>query len=138
MKRLIRYLTTLLALLLLLPQSGSARELVVTLKSGRRVAYHISSDNKQTVRLTATENAISLNGDEYAISDVQELRVYAEVPEGAEVDAIANVNDDADSEAVGTIYDLSGRTMGHALSKTIRPKLTKGIYIINHKKYVQP
>ena len=135
----IKHFVVFLALLLLLPVSSSARELVITLKSGRRVAYHITSDNTQTVCLTATEDAISLNGDGYAISDIKELRIYAEVPEGAEVvDAIADVADDSDSDAIGTIYDLSGRARGLSLSRDDRPGLPKGIYIINHKKYVKP
>lgn len=135
----IKQIAAFMALLLLLPVSSSARELVITLKSGRRVAYHITSDNTQTVRLTATDEAISLNGDDYTISDIKELRIYAEVPEGAEVvDAIAGVADDSNSDAVGTIYDLSGRARGLSLSRDSRPRLPKGIYIINHKKYVKP
>lgn len=136
----INHIFTLLAVLLLWPLSSDARELVITLKSGRRVAYHISSDNKQTVCMTSTEGAITLNGDDYAISDIKELRIFADVPEGAEVvDAIAEMPaDDAESEAVGTVYDLSGRSMGISLSRSARPALPKGVYIINHKKYVKP
>lgn len=132
MRHLLSYLT---ALLLLLPSSLQARELVVTLKNGQRAAFHLSEDNKQTACMTLTDDAITINGVSYARSDFKEMRIYKELPEGVDiVDAIQGIN--AETAADNAVYDLSGRRIGQG--QTAQGLIHKGIYIINHKKVVKP
>ncbi|MBQ9285492.1 MAG: hypothetical protein IJ209_04295 [Bacteroidaceae bacterium] len=119
----------------LLPAVLPARELVITLKNGERAAFHLSEDNKQTACLTLTDDAVTINGVNYARSDFKELRIYKELPEGVDiVDAVQGIN--AEAPADNAVYDLSGRRIGQGLSK--QKPLRKGIYIVNHKKVVKP
>ena len=112
---------------------AAQRELVVKLKDGSQRAYHLTSDFREIVTMKSTATSITLNGDEYAIADVVELRIYEEVPEGAEViDAIADLPDDAQGRTITlTGFDLSGRRIAKNAMKS-------GIYIINRKKVVIP
>lgn len=112
---------------------AAQRELVVKLKDGSQRAYHLTSDFHEIVTMKSTATSITLNGDEYAIADVVELRIYEEVPEGAEViDAIAALPDDAQGRTITlTGFDLSGRRIAKNAMKS-------GIYIINRKKVVIP
>lgn len=119
----------------LLPAALPARELVITLKNGERAAFHLSEDNKQTACLTLTDDAVTINGVNYARSDFKELRIYKELPEGVDiVDAVQGIN--AEAPADNTVYDLSGRRIGQGPSQ--QKPLRKGIYIVNHKKVVKP
>ena len=115
-----------MAALALLPLQAAQRELVIKLKDGTMKADHLTSDFKQTVTLKSTAEAISLNGDEYAIADIVELRIYEDVPEGAEViDAILCPTVSPSEFFIG--YDLNGRH--------IQPsKMKRGLYIINRQK----
>lgn len=111
--------------MMVLPLLAAQRELVIKLKDGTQKAYHLTSDFKQSVTMKSTAEAITLNGDEYAIADIVELRIYEEVPEGAEVvDAIQNPSA---SRQPAKVYDLSGRQ--------VQPiNMKSGVYIINHRK----
>ena len=125
------------AAMAVMPLTATARELVVTLKNGQRAAYHLSEDNKQTACMTWTDDAVVINGVTYQRSDLQEIRIYKELPEGVDiVDAVQGIGVEPTSPATNTVYDLSGRR----LSTDARGQMTlhKGIYIINHKKVVKP
>ena len=111
-----------------LPLQAAQRELVVKLKDGTQRAYHLTSNFKQTVTMKATAEAITLNGDEYAIADIVELRIYEEVPDGAEVvDAIRDIPSPSLSPLANSAYDLSGRQVSLTSMK-------RGLYIINRQK----
>lgn len=111
-----------------LPMQAAQRELVVKLKDGTQLAYHLTSDFKQTVTMKATAETITLNGDQYAIADIVELRIYEEVPDGAEViDAIMSPDASVTNRQPAKVYDLSGRQV-HPI------KMKSGVYIINHQK----
>lgn len=125
------------AAMAVMPLTATARELVVTLKNGQRAAYHLSEDNKQTACMTWTDDAVVINGVTYQRSDLQEIRIYKELPEGVDiVDAVQGIGVEPTSPATNMVYDLSGRR----LSTDARGQMTlhKGIYIINHKKVVKP
>ena len=130
-----KHLLYIVAILLLLPATAAARELVVTLKNGQRAAFHLSDDNKETACMTLTDDAITINGVSYARTDFKEMRIYKELPEGVDiVDAVQGIN--AEPSADNAVYDLSGRRIGQG--HTAQGLLRKGIYIINHKKVVKP
>lgn len=123
-----------LSLLALMPLQAAQRELVVKLKDGSLKAYHLTSNLQETVTMKTTAESITLNGDTYAIADIVELRIYEEVPEGAEViDALQDVKDETATGRVIPLsgYDLSGRRVATASMKS-------GIYIINHQKVLIP
>lgn len=132
MKRVLFFVMALVTMAL--PMEAAQRELVIKLKNGTMKAYHLTSDFKQTVTMKSSAEAITLNGDEYAIADIVELRIYEEVPEGADViDAIRDVNDETVAGRVVPLtgYDLSGRKVSTASMKS-------GVYIINRKKVLIP
>lgn len=109
-----------------LPMQAAQRELVVKLKNGSMKAYHLTSDFKNIVTMKSTGEAITLNGDEYAIADIVELRIYEEVPEGADViDAISCPTASPSEIMMG--YDLNGR-------QVMTSKMKRGLYIINRQK----
>ena len=111
-----------------LPLQAAQRELVIKLKDGTQRAYHLTSDFKQTVTMKSTAETITLNGDEYAIADIVELRIYEEVPDGAEViDAVTSPDIFAANRQSAKVYDLSGRQV-HPIN------MKSGVYIINHRK----
>ena len=126
MKRIFFWLIALATMAL--PLQAAQRELVVKLKDGTQRAYHLTSNFKQTVTMKATAEAITLNGDEYAIADIVELRIYEEVPDGAEVvDAIRDIPSPSLSPLANSAYDLSGRQVSLTSMK-------RGLYIINRQK----
>lgn len=134
MKQHILYLVTVL---LLLPATASARELVVTLKNGQRAAFHLSSDNKETACMTLTDDAVVINGISYPRSQLQELRIYKDLPDGVDiVDAIQGIGMESDAPSDNTVYDLSGRRLDKGANG--QTTLRKGLYIVNHKKVVKP
>lgn len=127
MKRIILFGLFILSAALL-PLQAAQRELVIKLKDGTQRAYHLTSDFKQIVTMKATAEAITLNGDEYAIADIVELRIYEQVPEGAEViDAITTPDAATSSRQPVKVYDLSGR-------EVLPVNMKSGVYIINHRK----
>ena len=126
MKRIFFWLIALATMVL--PLQAAQRELVIKLKDGTQRAYHLTSNFKQTVTMKATAEAITLNGDEYAIADIVELRIYEEVPDGAEVvDAIRDIPSPSLSPLANSAYDLSGRQVSLTSMK-------RGLYIINRQK----
>ena len=125
------------AAMAMMPLTATARELVVTLKNGQRTAYHLSEDNKQTACMTWTDDAVVINGMTYQRSDLQEIRIYKELPEGVDiVDAVQGIGVEPASPAKNMVYDLSGRRLSADSHGQVT--LRKGIYIINHKKVVKP
>ncbi len=136
-KNTFRRVALLAMLPALIPVSSSARELVITMKSGKRVAYHLSEDNKETAKLTLGDQTIIINGDSYNRADFKELRIYKELPEGVDIaDAIQGIGVEPDTAGDDAIYDLSGRRI--ASDSNAYPQLHKGIYIINRKKIIKP
>lgn len=124
MKKILFLLITLAAMAL--PSQAAQRELVIKLKDGTQRAYHLTSDFKQIVTMKSTAETITLNGDEYAIADIEELRIYEQVPEGAEViDAISCPTASPSEIMMG--YDLNGR-------QVMTSKMKRGLYIINRQK----
>ena len=126
MKKILFLLITLAAMAL--PSQAAQRELVIKLKDGTQRAYHLTSDFKQIVTMKSTAETITLNGDEYAIADIEELRIYEQVPEGAEViDAITSPDMATSTRQPLKVYDLSGR-------EVLPVNMKSGVYIINHRK----
>lgn len=121
----------------MVPASTQARELVLTLNDGSRVAFHLSEDNKQTACLTVSDETIVINGITYARDQFKELRIYKELPEGVDIaDAIQGIGVGPAAPADNAIYDLSGRRI--CAAEGSQAQLRKGVYIINHKKVVKP
>ncbi len=119
------------------PISSSARELVLTLKDGQRIAFHLSEDNKQTACMTISEDAVVINGITYDRKDFKEIRIYKELPEGVDIaDAIQGIGVGTTTPADNTIYDICGRRLGQVDDSSA--PLRKGVYIINRKKVVKP
>ena len=108
---------------------AAQRELVIKLKDGTMKAYPLTSDFKKIVTMKSTAEAITLNGDEYAIAEIAELRIFEDVPEGAEVvDAINDLPSPTVAASELLIgYDLNGR-------QVLTSKMKRGLYIINRQK----
>ena len=58
-----------------------ARELVVTMQNGQRVAFHLSSTEE--VLMTQTEEQVLLNGMAMNRTDIKEFRIFQQLPEDA-------------------------------------------------------
>jgi len=121
----------------------SARELVVTLQNGQRIAFHLSST--EDVVMTQTAEQVILSGTALNRSDIKELRIFQQLPEDAIPVGIQDIENDGfaihhspfimDSTAV---YDLSGRRVATSAlefaTQSVRPRA--GVYLINNKKVV--
>ena len=108
---------------------AAQRELVIKLKDGTMKAYPLTRDFKKIVTMKSTAEAITLNGDEYPIANIAELRIFEDVPEGAEVvDAINDIPCPTPASSELLIgYDLNGR-------QVMTSKMKRGLYIINRQK----
>ncbi len=119
---------------LLLPQSTPARDLVVTLKDGTRIAYPLTAQDK--VKMLPGEEAFTLNGQTYQLANVKELRLFKQTPEGAIPVGVKDIHDALQIPADDGIYDLSGRKVAETTSASSIQQLKPGIYIINHQKVI--
>lgn len=110
----------------------SAKELVVTLKDGTRIAFHIDSRNDIWMFTNSGERTVRLRTTEFNIDDIKEMRIHSQLPDDVQPDAIQELPATS-AEARGVVYDLSGRKAGTDLDK-----MKAGIYIVNNRKIVIP
>ncbi len=110
---------------------ATARDLVVTLRDGRRYAYALSTKAGEHVVMTRSDGAICIAGDTYALADVRELRIFKDAPDEAIRTGVRDITTTpaATQPCNGSpqAVDLGGRAM-----QGTRPR--KGIYIVRHRK----
>ncbi|MBP5770383.1 MAG: hypothetical protein J6W75_03370 [Bacteroidaceae bacterium] len=114
----------------------SASGLVLTMKNGQRMAFTLSKT--ENVLMTQADDAVVLNGHTFAKDDIQELRIFRELPDDAILLGITS------PEAVqplisSAVYDLSGRKVADSLMQLkdgVHRSLPQGIYIVNNQKIV--
>jgi len=114
----------------------NARELVVTLHGGQRLAFHLSATDE--VLMTQTADQVMLNGMALERANIEEMRVFQQRPE----DAIAvGVLAPEAEQPVGespAVYDLSGRRVADSALQWMKQKQHNraGVYLINNKKVI--
>lgn len=116
--------------------TASATGLVLTMKNGQRMAFILSKT--ESVLMTQADDAVVLNGQTFAKDDIQELRIFRELPDDAILLGITS------PEAVqplisSAVYDLSGRKVADSLMQLkdgVQRSLPQGIYIVNNQKIV--
>jgi len=117
-----RIILMFLAAFLLLPVIN-ARCLVVTLKSGQRMAFQLDD---QDVVMTHTDTQLTFNGLSIERDQIQEFRIHEATPKDAIAVGVESLSSDQ-ARAPYAVYDLSGRRV-----QQLRP----GVYVINKKKVV--
>lgn len=117
-----RYIIAVLTMTLLL-SPVAARCLVITLKSGQRMAFQL---DETSVVMTHTDTQLTFNGLSIDRENIQEFRIHEETPKDAIAVGIQNVRGEK-NESDYAIFDLSGRRVN---------SLRLGIYVINHRKVV--
>lgn len=117
-----RIILMFLAAFLWLPVIN-ARCLVVTLKSGQRMAFQLDD---QDVVMTHTDTQLTFNGLSIERDQIQEFRIHEATPKDAIAVGVESLSSDQ-TRAPYAVYDLSGRRVQH-----LRP----GVYVINKKKVV--
>ncbi|MBO4905974.1 MAG: hypothetical protein J5486_02920 [Bacteroidaceae bacterium] len=120
------------ALLIASMISTTAKELVVTLKDGTRMAFHIDSHNEIWMFTHSGERTVRLRTTELNIDNIKEMRIYSQLPSDVQPDAVQELPATNNTEN-GAVYDLSGRQVGTDLFK-----MKAGLYIVNNKKVVIP
>ncbi|MBO4801456.1 MAG: hypothetical protein J5545_06260 [Bacteroidaceae bacterium] len=120
---------------LLVTSMTSARELVVTLQNGQRIAFHLSSS--EDVVMTQAEGHVTLGGTTFNRAEIQEFRIFQQLPADAIPVGIQAAEDELGS-ADTAVYDLGGRRVADSAlefaTQVSRPRA--GVYLINKKKVV--
>ena len=120
-----------------LAQTAGARELVVTLQSGERMAFHLSTSDDVT--MTQTAEQVILAGVPLQRADIKEMRIFQQLPEGAIAVGIGEVQKLAPALPMdGAVYDLNGRRVADNVLEMARRQaaIRAGVYLINNKKVV--
>ena len=113
-----------------------ARELVVTLQNGQRVAFHLSST--EDVVMTQTAEQVLFNGTALNRADIKELRIFQQLPQDAIPVGIQSVENGQLTMEHEAVYDLSGRRVAASAmelaNQRLRPRA--GVYLIHNKRVV--
>lgn len=129
------YLTLFLGLCAFSTSVGS-RELVVTMQSGQRIAFHLSST--EDVVMTQSEEQVFLNGTPLNRADVKEFRIFQQLPVDAIPVGVQDVENGQLTMDNASVFDLSGRRVADSAwqlaTRRVRPRA--GVYLINNKKVV--
>ena len=113
-----------------------ARELVVTLQNGQRIAFHLSAT--EDVLMTQTAEQVILGGTPLNRADIKELRIFQQLPEDAIPVGVQSMEHGQWTMDNAAVFDLGGRQVAdNALelaTRRVRPRA--GVYLINNKKVV--
>lgn len=122
--------------------SISARELVVTMQNGQRIAFHLTAT--EDIVMTQSEEQVFLNGTPLNRADIKEFRIFQELPADAIPVGIQDIENDGSTHNSpfiiddAAVYDLGGRRVAASAldfaTQRVRPRA--GIYFINNKKVV--
>ncbi len=116
--------------------SASARELVVTMQNGQRIAFHLSAT--EDVVMTQSEEQVFLNGTPLNRADIKEFRIFQQLPEDAIPVGMQEIENGTLVIENAAVYDLSGRRVADSAlqlaTKRVRPHA--GVYLINNRKVV--
>ena len=113
-----------------------ARELVVTMQNGQRIAFHLSAT--EDVVMTQSEEQVYLNGTPLKRADIKEFRIFQQLPEDAIPVGIQEMENGKLIIENVAVFDLSGRRVADSAlqlaTKPVRPRA--GVYLINNRKVV--
>ena len=116
--------------------AASARELVVTLQNGQRIAFHLSSS--EDVLMTQTEEQVTIGGTTFSREEIKEFRIFQQLPADAIPVGVQDVEDGEWRMKNAAVYDLGGRRVADSALEFVRQaqRPRAGVYLINNKKIV--